>query len=123
MFRRIKEIRKALNINQTQFAKRLGISQSTLAMIEVGKRNFGERHIKVICAEFGVREEWIRSGKGEMFAASISGADAEKRKFLQIYDKLSDNLKDYLYKSAFELLKIQEGGEDAPGANASENSK
>lgn len=67
MFNRLKELRKALNLNQTKFAAALGIGQSTLGMMEVGKREIGERHIKTICAIYNVNEQWLRTGEGPMF--------------------------------------------------------
>lgn len=67
MYERLKDIRSAKKLNQTEFAKALGIGQSTLAMMEVGKREISERHIKTICAIFGVCEKWLRDGIGEMF--------------------------------------------------------
>ncbi len=33
-------------MNQVDFAKRLGLSQSTLAILEAGKRNFNEKRSK-----------------------------------------------------------------------------
>lgn len=63
---RLKQIRATMNMNQTTFAKSLGISQSTLAMMEVGKRDILERHIKTICALYNVDEHWLRTGEGTM---------------------------------------------------------
>ena len=86
MHNRIKEIRKALNINQIDFAKQIGLSQSTLAMIEVGKRNFSDKHIKLICSTFNISEHWIRTGEGSMFSCSpyekelISGSVSEQKR-------------------------------------------
>ncbi len=57
-------------MTQSEFAKKLGIGQSTLAMMEVSKRDISDRHIKTICAIFSVNEEWLRSGEGEMFIAT-----------------------------------------------------
>lgn len=54
-------------MTQADFAKALGIGQSTLAMMEVGKRDILDRHIKTICAIFGVDEHWLRTGDGEPF--------------------------------------------------------
>lgn len=67
---RVKEIRNAKGLNQTEFAKLLGIGQSTLAMMEVSKRNISARHIKTICSILNVNETWLRTGAGEMFNKS-----------------------------------------------------
>lgn len=66
MNERLKLIRESKGMNQSDFAKLLGMGQSTLAMMEVGKRDILDRHIKTICSICGVNEEWFRTGKGEM---------------------------------------------------------
>ncbi|MCI7125363.1 MAG: helix-turn-helix domain-containing protein [Agathobaculum sp.] len=70
MQERLKRIREHFGMTQSEFAKKLGIGQSTLAMMEVSKRDISDRHIKTICAIFSVNEEWLRSGEGEMFIAT-----------------------------------------------------
>lgn len=67
MYERLKQIRESMGMNQSEFAKKLGMGQSTLAMMEVGKRDILDRHIKTICSIFNVSEEWLRNGTGEMF--------------------------------------------------------
>jgi len=67
---RVKEVRSAKNMNQAEFAKLLGIGQSTLGMMEVSKRKISERHIKSICSICGVDEHWLRTGEGSMFIES-----------------------------------------------------
>lgn len=67
MYERLKMIRAERKMNQSEFSKALGIGQSTLAMMEVGKREITDRHIKTICAIFGVNEKWLRHGIGDMF--------------------------------------------------------
>ena len=70
MNERILELRKALNLNQTEFGKRIGLTTSGVSNIEVGIREVQERHIKLILSEFPyVNEEWLRSGKGGMFVS------------------------------------------------------
>ena len=68
MQERLKEIRRYFNMTQAEFAKKLGIGQSTLAMMEVNKRDLSDRHVKTICAICGINEEWLRTGKKPMFA-------------------------------------------------------
>lgn len=67
MYERLKKIRESKRLSQAEFAKMLGMGQSTLAMMEVGKRDILDRHIKTICSIFNVNEEWLRYGKGEMY--------------------------------------------------------
>ena len=67
MNERLKEIRKSMNMNQSEFAQLLGIGQSTLAMMEVSKRDISDRHIKTICAICKVNENWLRTGEGSIF--------------------------------------------------------
>ncbi|MEK4425135.1 helix-turn-helix domain-containing protein [Solibacillus sp. FSL K6-1523] len=67
MIERLKEIREYHKLNQSDFAKSLGMGQSTLAMLEVGKRELLDRHIKTVCSIYNVNETWLRTGIGEMF--------------------------------------------------------
>lgn len=66
MRERLKQVRKYRNMNQKEFSAALGIAQSTIGMMEVGKREILDRHIKTICSVFNVNEEWFRYGKGSM---------------------------------------------------------
>ncbi|MDP1394429.1 helix-turn-helix transcriptional regulator [Lysinibacillus capsici] len=102
MYTRIKEIRNALSMNQTEFAQHLGLSQSTLAMIEVGKRTFNDKHIKIICSTFNINEDWLRTGKGEMFNSSLY-----EKELIDIFDNLAPETQEYLLVIAKELLNTQ----------------
>ena len=82
MRERLKELRAALNINQVALAKRIGVSRAAISRLEGGSNNFTNQMIASICREFGVNEEWFRTGNGDMFeemsraekAAQIVGA-------------------------------------------------
>jgi len=67
MNERIKELRKSLKLNQTDFGDRIGVKQATIAGYENGSRQPIDAVITAICREFGVNEEWLRTGSGEMF--------------------------------------------------------
>lgn len=75
MNERIKELRKALNLTQDAFAKRLGIKRNTVGNYETGNRVPSDQSIFSICREFNVNEEWLRNGTGEMF--NIMSQDEE----------------------------------------------
>lgn len=70
MQERLKKIREYFDMTQSEFAKKLGIGQSTLAMMEVSKRDISDRHIKTICAICNINERWLRTGEGEMISDS-----------------------------------------------------
>lgn len=71
---RIKKLRKALDLTQSDFAARIGSTQNNIANYETGRRSPSAAALNNICKEFNVNEEWIRTGKGEMFKAAPSGA-------------------------------------------------
>lgn len=67
---RIKELRKdILKLNQTEFGAPLGLSQSAIGGYESEIRNVSDQSILAICREYGVREEWLRDGTGEVFVS------------------------------------------------------
>lgn len=66
MQNRIKELRKSLGLNQTEFAERLGMVPSAISNYEAGTRAPSDAIIKSICREYGVNETWLRTGAGEM---------------------------------------------------------
>lgn len=103
MTSRLKQLRKKLKINQTNFAKQLGLTQTAYSMIENGINPLADRHIKVICSVYNVSEDWLRTGSGEMF----SGSPYEKE-FTNIFSHLAPETQQYLLLMARELLHTQE---------------
>ena len=67
MNERIKKVRNSLNISQTDFAQKLSVSRSAVCKMESGENYPSEQTIKLMCNEFSVNEEWLRTGNGEMF--------------------------------------------------------
>lgn len=67
MNERLKLLRKEFNLTQEEFGNRLGIKRNTVATYESGRNEPIDAVISLICREFCVREEWLRTGDGEMF--------------------------------------------------------
>lgn len=67
MNERLKKLRKALDLTQQEFADRIGVKRNTIATYEIGRNTPLDAVIASICREFNVSEEWLRTGKGEMF--------------------------------------------------------
>ena len=64
---RIRSLRKQLNLNQQEFAKRIGIARAYLSELESGKKKCPDRILRLISHTFGVSYEWLKEGKGEMW--------------------------------------------------------
>ena len=67
MNNRIKELRKSLGLNQTEFGDGINLSKSQIACYENGLRNVTDRSISDICEKYNVNEEWLRYGNGDIF--------------------------------------------------------
>lgn len=74
MKERIRKIRRDLDLTQQEFADRIGIKRNTIANYETGRNEPVDSVVSLICREFGVNEEWLRNGTGEMFKPSPSSA-------------------------------------------------
>ena len=66
MNERIKYIRKSAGLTQAEFGERIGITFSSVSLLEKGKNNPSEQTIREICREFDVNKVWLLYGKGEM---------------------------------------------------------
>lgn len=120
---RIKKVRKELDLTQQGLGERIGIKQNSVALIESGKRNISDQAILSICREFGVNEEWLRTGEGEMMkAAPTNELDALAVKYnLQHKDyvliekllKMPQSQRDGVYQFMRDVV----AGATASGAN------
>ena len=67
MNERIRQLRAALKLSQTEFGAKINLSQNYIWMIEKGERTPSDRTIADICREFGVSLAWLETGEGEMY--------------------------------------------------------
>lgn len=65
---RIKEVRMQSGLTQTEFGERCGLGRCVIANIELRRNTVTKLYIKLIADSFGVNEEWLVNGTGEMFA-------------------------------------------------------
>jgi transcriptional regulator with XRE-family HTH domain len=101
---RIRAVRQKLGITQGEFAHRMGMTQTALSMIEVGRTRLSSKNIKLICVTFNVDEVWLRTGSGAMFG-SLS---AYEKEFLEIFRRLSEADQEFVLEMARNLLRRQE---------------
>jgi transcriptional regulator with XRE-family HTH domain len=106
MNKRVIEIRKYKGLNQTDFAKKLGFTQANLSAIELGKILLTEANIRLICLTFGIREEWLREGTGDMVDDEAQLSDYEKR-LLELFRRLSPMARITLIEYAEKTVAIE----------------
>ena len=100
---RIRLVRKTLDLNQMEFARRIGLTQTSLSMIELGNTGLTEKNIKLICTTFAVDEEWLRTGIGEMFGI----VSPHEKELMDIFRKLTPNTQEFILEMAQNLFKRQ----------------
>ena len=66
---RLRQVRKHFNMQQDDFAKRLGLSQTGVSWLEKEGNAVSEQTIRLLHLDFHVSEEWLRTGDGPMFSS------------------------------------------------------
>ena len=119
MNERIKELRKTLGLTLDKFGDRIGVGKTAISKIENGDRSVTDQMFKSICREFNVREEWLRSGNGEMFVqmsrdeeiASFVNSiqqgctDSFKKRFIKVLASLDESDWKFIEEKAIELCQ------------------
>lgn len=118
---RIAMIVKQSGLNKTAFSEKINVSPSMVSLICSGKTGVSDRTISDICRVFGVSEDWLRTGEGEMrlnldrkeelnaiFGDIMASDDAKARlvkAFAMLPDEAYPKLEEYIKKIAQELSK------------------
>ncbi|BAL84207.1 putative Xre family transcriptional regulator [Selenomonas ruminantium subsp. lactilytica TAM6421] len=84
---RLKTIRKALDLNQTDFGARINLSQTTIGQYEKETRPITERVISQLVAEYNINEEYLRHGTGEMLVSHRADLVSELAQKLQLSER------------------------------------
>ena len=106
MNERIKKIRKAIGLTQQEFADSIKVKRNTVATYEMGRSIPSDAAISLICKQFDVNEEWLRSGTGEMFI--------EKTEDEEISEMLADiqlsGIGSFKHRLAVALARLDDDG-------------
>jgi len=103
--RRVKKVREALHLTQTQFSRVISLSSGYLAGLELEQRKVNGRLVKLICSAFNVNALWLNTGEGDMFNAQ---EDEEFTKFTALFKELSPKYRNYIFKQIDLLLDMQD---------------
>lgn len=81
--RNIKTLRNSLNLSQTDFAERIGVSRDVINNLEHGRLQSVETKMplfRLIAKEFGVDLEWLLHGDGDPELPDLTEAEAEAKR-------------------------------------------
>lgn len=98
---RVKEVRKENKLSQEEFAHKLGFdTRGAIANLELGRTEAPDKLLSLISNIFGVREEWLRTGEGEMHL----GEDARSEKIEDFINGVVRDDDDTFKKRFLEML-------------------
>jgi transcriptional regulator with XRE-family HTH domain len=112
--KRLREVRKTLKINQSDFALKIGMAQSGYSQIETGENTLTEQNIKLICLIYGVNETWLRTGKGEMFDPTAKPKDDDEKQLLEMFRLLSPEMRAFVLQKVQECLRLDRDFKQRP---------
>ena len=98
---RIKRLRTALKMSQTEFARAIFISNGYIAELENANRKVNDRIIHLISLTFGVNEVWLKDGTGNMFFTTPS---EKLQRLTSLFNKLPPRFQDYVMIQIEQLL-------------------
>lgn len=74
---RIEQIMAYYNLNQSQFARRIGVRQPNLSAIMKRDRSCGDGITNKILLSFDIRRDWLLTGEGEMLKSNFKVDEIE----------------------------------------------
>lgn len=101
--RRLKEARGRLNINQKQFAEKLGVTGSYVSEIENGKAKPGFDFFIKLSRTFDINPTWLLLGKGERFLKKDPDYDPLEREPATYEERLKEF---YFFFEHSELFRL-----------------
>jgi transcriptional regulator with XRE-family HTH domain len=117
---RIKEARKALKMSQLDFARAMCISNGYLSDIENDSRRANDRIVKLASMIFGINENWLKNGDGEMFYKS---SDEKITRLVSIFNELPADYQDFVLLHIERLLKLREDQGKTPASKEKNHEK
>ena len=124
---RFRQLREAKGLTQEEFASGAHRTRSEIKNIEYGKTSPKEEVIFSVCSAYGVNENWLRTGEGEMlkpvsrdeelatFVGSVMHGESSdfRRRLVAVLSKLDEDEWLLLERMAKKLAEETEKGDQA----------
>lgn len=115
---RMIQVRKSLDLNQTKFAEKSGMSRNFVNRMENGEFQPSDRTISDVCRRLNINENWLRTGEGEMKSQTedeymkmwvdLVTNDDETKKAIMAFYKLSPDQRKEIWNVIRILAKATE---------------
>ncbi|GAB6393415.1 MAG: XRE family transcriptional regulator [Treponematales bacterium] len=114
MKERIKTLRERLGLSHEDFGSKLSTSKGHVYAWENGNAPLPDAKILLICALWGVSENWLRTGEGEMFTAQPppSALPTDEQELLDMFRQLLPEIKQLALRWLEELVQETRALED-----------
>ena len=121
MKERLKQIRREQKMTQSDFSHELGVTRTAYAKYENGLVTPSDTLIQLLCKNFHVNEEWLRTGKGDMHAQTENNIldevaqqyklSPEQKEMLQIIMSFPDDTRQKLAVALISLCRAMANAE------------
>jgi len=125
---RLREVRRRSGMNQTEFANLLHLTKNAISVIEQGQRNMSKRTIASVVEQFGVSEEWLLTGEGEIQVdpdtkvkrqlseiCAHLGITGRRRAFMEKYILMPAHMQEAILAYAEVLITVSRQDQDQDG--------
>jgi transcriptional regulator with XRE-family HTH domain len=109
--------------NQAEFAEKLNIDRSMVSRWENGISALTKKNFDYIRMVFGINEDWLLIGQGEMFITKDLAETPEEKELLGIFRRLSAEMRDFFLDMGRKLAKTGTKQAEIPGADAFPNTQ
>ena len=106
---RIKDLRESLNLSQTNFGDKIGVSRDVINNLERDRVNITDDRLLLISKTYGVCYDWLKSGALPMYPPEsddflvritriMEGESPNKRRAIEMVMDMPDELVDWVYQ-------------------------
>jgi transcriptional regulator with XRE-family HTH domain len=92
-------------MSQADFAAKIYVHNGFLSALETGNKRVTDRVRKLVAVTFGVSEEWLQDGTGEMIATD--NPDYEIQEIVELYKQLSPYFKAYFRRQLRDIMEYE----------------
>jgi hypothetical protein len=90
-------------MSQAEFAQAIVISNGYVADLENHPEKANGRILRLISLTFGISEQWLKYGTGDMFYKS---PEQKKQRLMSLFSELPPDFQDYVVLQVEQLLRL-----------------